>query len=372
MPSKFWYYGLSKEDYKKCLPLIRRDNFRMDRYGSYIGFVIMLILFAVSFAYDKLDVFKWIYGGFAGGFLVLSVLSLFFRKHDEAGVACYYLIASIYIAFGVLLSTSYPPGKATIIYIELLFFSVFFTDKTIRAWIYILLAGGVYILCIFLFKDPSIQFEEFYNAVCITILSLGVNWLTSKSRLQGYLAQTNYQITIKNLETTKKALQTESTTDALTGLNNRRHLYEVFTRIKNRTLQEPSGMLIIDLDHFKDINDRYGHLEGDKALKNLGDIFQKIGKESPVVFYRYGGDEFVALVYGTPKKEGVAAIADKIEEATTKVDVEGERRLTVSIGWTASSLEDTNDMEAWLDHADRCVYKAKDKGRNQAISYSKK
>lgn len=372
MPSKFLYYGLSKEDYKKCLPLIRRDNFRMDRYASYIGCIIMLILFAVSFAYDKLDVFKWIYGGFAGCFLVLSLLSIIFRKHDEIGIIGYYVIASVYIAFGILLSTSYPPGKATIIYIELLFFSVFFTDKTIRAWIYCLLAGGIYILCIFLFKDPSIQFEEFYNTVCISILSLGVNWLTSKSRLQGCLAQKNYEITIKNLETTKQALQNESTTDALTGLNNRRQLYEVFAQVKSKALPEPSGLLIIDLDHFKDINDRYGHLEGDKALQDLGVLFQRLGNEGALVFYRYGGDEFVALVYDTPTEEGVAALAAKIEEAAPQIGVKGTSRLTVSIGWTASSLEDTNDLEDWLNHADSCVYQAKDKGRNRAIGYLRK
>ena len=161
--------------------------------------------------------------------------------------------------------------------------------------------------------------------------------------------------------------------DGLTGLINHRTLHESFRTEKIRADRQGYniGVLMMDIDHFKRVNDTYGHPVGDIVIKGIADaISGEIRKEIDVVA-RYGGEEFVVgLVDTTP--EGMIETAERIRKAVGKLEFDVHQseplRVTVSIG--AYLVTPTfHDMKAALNNADQALYKAKEGGRNQVIEY---
>jgi diguanylate cyclase (GGDEF)-like protein len=161
--------------------------------------------------------------------------------------------------------------------------------------------------------------------------------------------------------------------DGLTGLINHRTLHESFRTEKIRADRQGYniGVLTMDIDHFKRVNDTYGHPVGDIVIKGIADaISGEIRKEIDVVA-RYGGEEFVVgLVDTTP--EGMIETAERIRKAVGKLEFDVHQseplRVTVSIG--AYLVTPTfHDMKAALNNADQALYKAKEGGRNQVIEY---
>jgi diguanylate cyclase (GGDEF)-like protein len=190
--------------------------------------------------------------------------------------------------------------------------------------------------------------------------------VTSKDQT-GYLTHAFNRMT-QALQESQAKLEKLSGTDELTGLMNRRHLAKAFQAELNRVERSgaPLSLLMVDLDHFKDYNDRWGHLEGDEYLQAAGAFLQKLLRPSDVIA-RYGGEEFLALMPGTTTDQA-AAVAERIRQAFTELQIgkNPERRLTVSIG-VAGTLEDGSEERELIEAADRALYLAKKKGRNRVV-----
>jgi diguanylate cyclase (GGDEF)-like protein len=165
-----------------------------------------------------------------------------------------------------------------------------------------------------------------------------------------------------------------ATRDGLTGLINHRTLHENLRTEKIRADRQKYniGVLMMDIDHFKNVNDTYGHPIGDVVIKGIaGAISGEIRKEIDVVA-RYGGEEFVVgLVDTTP--EGMIETAERIRQAVMKlvfdVHQQDPLRVTVSIG-AFLVTPDFHDMKKAVNYADQALYKAKEGGRNQVIQYT--
>lgn len=152
--------------------------------------------------------------------------------------------------------------------------------------------------------------------------------------------------------------------DPLTGIGNRRALrQEIAARLAAaRKSGEPSGLAVIDLDHFKDINDRLGHDAGDQVLVDLAEIANDTLRASDS-FYRYGGEEFVLVMPGTAL-DGMATALDKLQEAIReRLRTPDHEPVTVSIG--ATQLRSGDEPGHWLSRADRELYLAKSAGRDR-------
>jgi diguanylate cyclase (GGDEF)-like protein len=160
-------------------------------------------------------------------------------------------------------------------------------------------------------------------------------------------------------------------TDPLTGLQNRRSLFEVgrieFARAQR--LERPFSCMMLDLDHFKQINDNYGHPVGDQVLQEFARRCLKSVREIDLVG-RYGGEELIILLPET-EREMAVTIADRLRLAIATEPIkipEGEVNITVSIGVGAMD-ENTTQLETLIARADQAMYIAKHKGRNSiAIS----
>ncbi len=158
-----------------------------------------------------------------------------------------------------------------------------------------------------------------------------------------------------------------ATTDSLTGLRNRRHFMATASQEfeRARRYQTPLSLLMLDADHFKSINDRYGHPVGDEALKTLAEHGRRQLREIDL-FARLGGEEFAILL---PQTDFIAAraVAERLRQTIAEQSVatgQESFHFTVSIG-VASLDAHTMDLHDLLRHADDALYQAKQHGRNR-------
>jgi diguanylate cyclase (GGDEF)-like protein len=162
-------------------------------------------------------------------------------------------------------------------------------------------------------------------------------------------------------------LRSRAETDPLTGIANRRRFNQVLEVECGRFTRghSPFSVLMLDLDYFKDVNDRYGHAAGDEVLRQVAQILLATLRSTDVVA-RYGGEEFAVLLTET-RIEGAMVIAERVRTAVEDrvLDVEGnEIALTVSIGVTSHNGEESEAGEELLKRADDALYRAKAAGRN--------
>ncbi|WP_166787195.1 diguanylate cyclase [Cryobacterium sp. TMT2-23] len=168
----------------------------------------------------------------------------------------------------------------------------------------------------------------------------------------------------------QEQLREESTHDSLTGLYNRRFLDASFAR--ELTLAERSGepvsVIMCDLDHFKRVNDRYGHQAGDEVLRAFGELMKQHARASDI-FYRYVAEDFLMVLLGLAS-EGALERAEQLRSALAKLTVEhgdGRIRVTASFG-VATFPADGRSSDALIAAADGALYTAKAARRNQAQS----
>lgn len=162
-------------------------------------------------------------------------------------------------------------------------------------------------------------------------------------------------------------LQRQASTDPLTGLFNRRH---VFAQIENelnryRRYGEAFSVILIDADHFKRVNDRFGHGAGDATLCRIADVCRRSVRETDVTG-RFGGEEFIVLL---PHTDGRAAavVAERIRKTMHRTDVEAHPdavAVTLSLG-VAEVGPGSDSFDALLKEADTALYAAKDAGRDR-------
>ncbi|MFZ1933187.1 MAG: GGDEF domain-containing protein [Thermoguttaceae bacterium] len=156
---------------------------------------------------------------------------------------------------------------------------------------------------------------------------------------------------------------TEVRTDPLTGLNNRRGLDDALASqlaLMSR-YQSPFSVAMLDIDHFKQVNDREGHLNGDRVLQQLSHLFEECVRETDLLA-RYGGEEFVVVMPQTDLA-GACILIERL-----RYQVANRMEVTVSGGVAAASDSDT--AESLLGHADTALYSAKVAGRNRIFCHT--
>jgi len=167
-------------------------------------------------------------------------------------------------------------------------------------------------------------------------------------------------------------LKTASRVDGLTGLYNRRYWQERFDEMYKLCVrrEKPSTALMLDIDHFKKINDTYGHQAGDKVIKMLAALIKRCVRETDLAG-RYGGEEFAIILNDSPI-ESSKIVAERIRQFAQRLTVEHEGQsisFTISLGLAQFSPEFKGAM-AWLECADQALYEAKENGRNQYRLYN--
>jgi two-component system, cell cycle response regulator len=157
--------------------------------------------------------------------------------------------------------------------------------------------------------------------------------------------------------------------DGLTGVNNKRFLMETLDReiSRARRHKRPLALMMFDIDHFKPVNDNFGHLAGDYVLKEMAQAVRNRLRPDDVVA-RYGGEEFAVVFPETPL-EGAVEIAEKLRKLVADHRFEFEReRMKITISGGVAMLEEGMDVMQLLKAADERLYDAKRSGRNRVCS----
>ena len=176
----------------------------------------------------------------------------------------------------------------------------------------------------------------------------------------------------RQLVEAREALRVQAIRDALTGLFNRRYLEEALARELRRAQHggDPLTVIMLDLDHFKEFNDTYGHPAGDDLLKHIGALID--GRTRRVdVACRYGGEEFVLILPGATLEVGVRR-GEELRQVISRSEVEHQGKrlpaVTVSAGVASSPQHGTEPAEL-LQADDAALYRAKPSGRNCVVAH---
>lgn len=191
------------------------------------------------------------------------------------------------------------------------------------------------------------------------------------TQLESMVAQRTAELeqVMGDLQTANKELEQKSNEDGLTGLYNRRFLNQEFKREFRRAKRTGRDLtlMMLDIDHFKPLNDSYGHLIGDQVLVELAGVLLSQLQRAPDTVYRYGGEEFVILLPDTDE-HGARELAVKVGQAVREhvfVTDHGDMSITVSIGVAVAKPDMYEEPTQLLAAADDALYRAKNSGRDK-------
>lgn len=182
--------------------------------------------------------------------------------------------------------------------------------------------------------------------------------ISAIKQIQNSLAEAHAQLALKSRE-----LELLSVTDRLTGLGNRHKLDERLAHELTRSRRHGTALavIILDIDHFKAVNDTYGHQAGDEVLAEMAALLQRHSRASDVLG-RWGGEEFLLLCPETDES-GAVSLAEQLRASIEAARFPALKRVTASFG--VAAWRPADDGEALLRRADEALYRAKAKGRNR-------
>lgn len=214
----------------------------------------------------------------------------------------------------------------------------------------------------------------------------GVDYVTKPFFIEEVLKRLRLHIERKRMEQylreeilkrkhVEEKLRILATKDSLTGLNNRRHFFDIATREFDRHRRYGGNISIamLDLDHFKRVNDTYGHKAGDQVLRFTAQLCVNSLRGVDVVG-RYGGEEFVVLMPEVGKYEAALA-AERLRKVIEngRIDIGGETiSITASLGIASDYHNNSSSLEELLNCADEALFKAKEAGRNRVVIWQPK
>lgn len=197
----------------------------------------------------------------------------------------------------------------------------------------------------------------------------------SEHRLATLLEQRTAELLERSaqLEVANTALEEMATIDSITGLANRRR-FDVFIQQewqRARRTHHPLSLLMIDIDHFKGFNDRYGHPRGDECIQEVAGVLRAAAHRPADLACRYGGEEFT-LVLAETDAAGAVAVAEAIRHAVEALQITNAGAplgvITVSIGVATRSGDEYSRAAELIAACDRALYDAKKAGRNRTIT----
>lgn len=222
------------------------------------------------------------------------------------------------------------------------------------------------------FQKKSALLEDFsgttdVSAILKEIIEETRSLVASSHAMQTKLNEANLEM--KQLRTELDQVRQIAITDGLTGLLNRRAFDQTLAKVIEQSEPEQACLSMLDIDHFKKINDTYGHTIGDNVIKFVASLMKQYAEEHHHVA-RYGGEELAIIMPNTPKEKAIE-ISENIRLAMEnshlkrKSDNQLLGKITLSIG--IAKLEDNDDPDSFLVRADKALYQAKETGRNKVV-----
>ncbi|MGD1823127.1 MAG: GGDEF domain-containing protein [Pleomorphochaeta sp.] len=350
------YIKLEEQLIKNNKQDVKDDLDRLLKNILPVCFVLFLLLVLVS-QYTKPKVeFVILY---AIGAFVSLISYIVVLESDNYGLhlLTYYLaVIYIFILFTYIGAIERPNATGTSIVVLLALLPLLIPDNFLRVNGFLLAFYLIFCATALIIKPFSVGIEDVINVTCFTTI--------------GFLLGNSYRhIKLVSFDVQRAAKENEHI-DFLTNLPNRRSMYlNILEKDSDSSPVSITGVIMMDIDHFKLYNDSKGHIEGDLCLKDISRLFAKIAKEKQIEIYRYGGEEFIAFYYGLDE-EKFDNIAHYIVNQVRNLNipfVEAEKQiLTISLGYTFSDPSENVSTNYLIDISDKALYLAKNSGRDNA------
>lgn len=333
---------------------VQKANKVMLKWLLGVGIASFFILFLISFfevSYESMRISYLIM------FLLLVLVFFIYQKGFKVPVLLLLYGGYIILISICIYTSSFITDDATsvITVIFLVQAPIAILDKGWRICIWETSMTIIYIIFVILYKDKGFVVDECVNVIVAAIIGMVLG--THLRRAQ-----------IDNFDLKRQAIIRENT-DTLTKIGSRRKLFEDLVKMNER---EVSSIIMIDIDNFKSYNDTYGHQKGDDCLAKIGEVFLELSICGPITFYRYGGEEFIGIIY-EQDRDRILELCNKVIHSIFDLQIIHEHSplqyVTMSLG--LAFIEGEIDYDRLIYHADQALYKAKAKGKNTFYIYDK-
>jgi len=353
-------------------PAEERQALRLGRFLMAAGTLLLVCLALLLFAFLELLPLRAAIEGTAGIVALIALFFVLFRTGlnlrfsdpslttEQVGAAIVFLAYIMYHAG--------PAREAfTLFYpVAMLFGVLRLTASRLMVLAVLALAAHAVVLQLTFLRDPGMNVRAALTE--FGILMIVLPWFAV---MGGYVNRLRVRLSDSHKELRKAfdRLGEVAIRDELTGAYNRRFLMETLARERSRgdRLTEPFSVCLIDIDHFKSINDSLGHAAGDAVLKHFAALGQR-GMRAIDTFGRFGGEEFLIVLPGTGRQGAIAA-GERVRAAAEQAAFPGlpaEQRVTVTVGVATHTKNE--DITALLARADQALYQGKQGGRNRVTA----
>lgn len=350
----FFYSGIEKDEYNA----IKKDAY----ISNFIVWRVLHILMAAAFAILLIgsvlnDLLSSNMAFYLIGFTysaIVSVLFFFLEKDSLVAQLIIYLSISLLFVFACLITQNKPEIPATTFIVFLLISPMFMIDKPFFMTIELCAASTVFLVWMRYVKPYEIWEMDMINVVIFTIVGVVLNIIANAIRIREFVLTRKINI--------------QKDTDELTGLMNKAALTREINAIVGNRTSDKGIMFLLDVDHFKSINDTCGHDVGDEVISKLGNYLKNMFTGNEIAG-RFGGDEFVIFIKDTDDRKYASDIAQKIVTGSSDTIKLPSDDLTFSVSVGIAVYQGAEDNYSDLfKKADTALYRSKE-GRNRYSFY---
>ena len=341
----FFYSGIEKDEYNAVKKDAYVSNYKVWRLLHVLMVVAFAFLYVGSLANDLLELNQLYYLIALIYSVVATVLFFVLKKDSLAAQLLIYLSISLLFLFACMITQNKPEIPATTFIALLLIAPMFMIDKPFFMTFVLAAASTVFLVWMYNVKPYEIWQMDVINVVIFTIVGIILNIIANSVR-------------IKEFTLTRK-INIQKDTDELTGLKNKGALIREIQQALDDEKIDKGILFMMDVDHFKQINDTYGHDVGDNVIDQLGHLLGKKFVDDEIAG-RFGGDEFIIFIKNTDDKEFAASIAKAVLEGASesvKLPV-SDQIVRVSIGIAIYNGLEKSYTEIFKK-ADTALYRSK-------------
>ena len=349
------YGGIKKEEYQEIEgEILERDRNSLEM----ISFCLMLMfacLFAGSLASDMMVPNRRLYGGIFLCLLVIHIICVLMKKKvRKTIIPLWYIAMTLMFVYAIVLNTVLRNDiSATTFCLIMIAAPLLVMDKPWRMFSYFLLMLVAFIPIDFWSKAYYLAYTDTVNAMCSLFLGMVIHMSVIRTKTREIMQ--------------RHFIERQRDTDKLTGC-----LSKAAFEARLKDILEKSGtngtLLVMDIDHFKNVNDYYGHVFGDMVLHIIGEKLHQIFP-GEAMCGRFGGDEFQIWLPEICRAKEIDFWLRKLLSDVRKIQTPDERmRISLSVGG-AVSPDNGDDYFTLLENADAALYSAKSKGRDGYVFY---
>ena len=364
------YFGFSRKNYLDCSKNIAQYNSLSVLYLAKIAACMLFFLMAASVFLRFLAPMRWVYLISEGILLLLGMLYGFLKRYKINSITWAYLLMTMLFAFGIAVDIVAPDFNSIVFYVLLVNLPTHFIDNFSRMPAYLISISVAYGVLAYRYKEMLCFYNSIFKCVILLILSLLLYYHVCTKVLSRMLSDKKREEMLYSYRKVQLELQSKAQKDPLTGLYNRNAFIELATIYLHKDRRRSSGAVlgILDMDHFKKINDTYGHQTGDRVLVDVAQILEHALREGDITG-RLGGDEFIFMLTDLTDETTAADVARRIIRGIEKMGDAKRLPLRATVGMVVSVGRDA-DFDELYQKADVAMYNAKQSGRNRFMFYS--